>query len=214
MTEAFQPQTIVRTPSSSRPQTWNQDLTALIQQIRQGDQSAFNALYQATHPLIYGLALRILQDEAAAEDVTIEVYLQLHQQVALYNPSRGTPTAWLLTLTRSRAIDRLRRDAPHGQCESLPEPMPYQSPLPDPETQSVIGERRMMVRQALATLQQEQRQVIEIAYYAGLSHRQIADRLGQPLGTVKTRMRIGIAALRTQLEPLLDDIFETQLETA
>jgi RNA polymerase sigma-70 factor (ECF subfamily) len=92
--------------------------------------------------------------------------------------------------------------------------MACQSPLPDPEAQSVIAERRLMVRKALATLTQEQRQVIESAYYRGLSHRQIAAQLGQPLGTVKTRIRIGLAALRTQLGPLLGDVTETQLETA
>jgi RNA polymerase sigma-70 factor (ECF subfamily) len=92
--------------------------------------------------------------------------------------------------------------------------MTYQSPLPGPEAQSVIAERRMLVRKALATLTQEQRQVIEIAYYRGLSHRQIAAQLGQPLGTVKTRMRIGLASLRTQLAPLLGDALETQLEMA
>lgn len=210
MTYALQLQTTdgAREPRCS--QTWDQDLTALIQRIGQGDQLAFTTLYNATHTLVYGLALRIVRNSAAAEDVTIEVYLQVHQQAARYNPARGTPAAWLLTLTRSRAIDSMRRETPHGQCESLPEPISFPSPLPDPEAQSVVAERRVMVRKALATLTKEQRQVIEIAYYTGLSHSEIAAQLGQPLGTVKTRIRIGLNALRAQLGPLLGDAFEDE----
>jgi len=213
MTYALQQQTTVGIQRSSRFQAWDQDLSELILRIAYGDQLAFTAFYHATHAFVYGLALRMVRDRATAEDVTIEVYLQLHQQAARYNPARGTTVGWLLTLTRSRSIDRLRRDAIHGQCESLPDALPCQSPLPDPEAQSVLAERCRMVRQALATLTKEQRQVIEIAYYTGLSHRQIAAQLGQPLGTVKTRMRIGLASLRTQLDPLLGDVLETQLET-
>lgn len=196
---------------TNRAQGWEDNLTALIQQISHGDQEAFSALYHKTQTIVYGLALRIVRDRAAAEDVTIEVYMQVHQQAAGYTPSRGTPAAWLLTLTRSRAIDRLRRDAVHGHCEPLSETISAPSSLPDPETQSALAERQMIVRKALGTLTKEQRQVIEIAYFSGLSHRQIADQLGQPLGTVKSRIRIGIAALRTQLSPLLDEAFEDQL---
>ncbi len=156
------------------------------------------------------LALRIVGDRATAEDVTIEVYLQVHQQAARFDPARGTPAAWILTLTRTRAIDSLRRDVPRRRCQSLPEPIPLPSPLPNPETHSVISERRKMVRKALATLTKEQRQVLEIAYFTGLSHSQIAAQLGQPLGTVKTRIRLGLNALRNQLGPLLDDTFEVQ----
>ncbi|ETX02301.1 MAG: hypothetical protein ETSY1_04125 [Candidatus Entotheonella factor] len=208
MTYALQQQTVTGAPSSNRSQAWDQDLTELIQRMSQGDQIAFTAFYQATHTAVYGLALRIVRNQAAAEDVTIEVYLQLYQQAAGYNPARGTPAAWLLMLTRSRAVDRLRRERVHDQCEPLPEPMPFVSPRPDPEAESVMAERRVMVRKALATLTKEQRQVIEIAYYTGLSHSQIAAQLGQPLGTVKTRMRIGLNALRAQLEPLLSDELE------
>lgn len=202
MTYAFQQPTTVDAQPPSQSQVWDQDLTELLQRIAQGDQSAFTTLYHATHALVYGLALRIVRDQPEAEDVTIEVYLQVHRQAARYNPARGTPAAWLLTLTRSRAIDCLRRETVQGQRMSLPDAMPCPAPLSDPETQSVATERRIMVRKALAALSKEQRQVLEIAYYTGLSHSQIAAQLGQPLGTVKTRIRIGLAALRAQLDPL------------
>ena len=214
MSYALQQQTTARAQQSSRSEAWDQELTELIQRIGQGDQTAFTAFYNSTHAFVYGLALRIVKDRAAAEDVTIEVYLQLHQQATRYQPARGTPVAWLLTLTRSRAIDNIRRSSVHSQCEPLPETIPFPSPLPDPEAQSVMAERRTMVRKAMTTLTKEQRQVIEIAYFTVLSHSQIAAQLGQPLGTVKTRLRIGLRALRAQLCPLLNDAFESQPETA
>ena len=184
---------------------WNPELTALIQRVSQGDQLAFAALYNATRSLVYGLAVRILRDQSAAEDVTIEVYQQVYQQAGQYTSDRGTPSAWILTLTRSRAIDRLRQKTLQQQRESPLDAIAFASPLPDPETSSAANELRRAVRKALATLSKEQRQVIEIAYYTGLSHREIAAQLGQPLGTVKTRIRTGMAMLRAQLSPLLAD---------
>jgi RNA polymerase sigma-70 factor (ECF subfamily) len=187
---------------------WNPELATLIQRISQGDQQAFAALYNATRSLVYGLAVRILRDPSAAEDVAIEVYQQVYQQAGQYTSDRGTPSAWMLTLTRSRAIDRLRQQTLRQQRESPLESIAFASLLPDPETSSVANELCHAVRKALATLCQEQRQVIEIAYYAGLSHREIATQLGQPLGTVKTRIRTGMTTLRAQLGPLLADPVE------
>ena len=189
----------------SRSQNWNEELTALIQRLSHGDQLAFTALYNATHSMIYGLALKILRNQSAAEDVTIEVYLQVYQQAGQYNPQRGTPSAWLLTLTRSRAIDRLRQEVMQHQREAQLESTLFPCPFPDPEANSALTERCHMVRKALATLTKEQRQVIETAYYTGLSHTEIAAKLGQPLGTVKTRIRTGLQALRSQLSPLLNE---------
>jgi RNA polymerase sigma-70 factor (ECF subfamily) len=186
----------------------NPELTALIQRISQGDQLAFATLYDATRSLVYGLAVRIVRDQSTAEDVTIEVYQQVYQQAGQYTSDRGTPSAWLLTLTRSRAIDRLRQHTLRQQRESPLDAIAFTSPLPDPETSSVANELRRAVRNALATLSKEQRQVIEIAYYAGLSHPEIAAQLGQPLGTVKTRIRTGMMMLRAQLRPLLGDPVE------
>jgi RNA polymerase sigma-70 factor (ECF subfamily) len=186
----------------------NSELTALLQQISQGDQPAFAALYNATRSLVYGLAVRILRDPSAAEDVTIEVYQQVYQQAGQYTSDRGTPSAWMLTLTRSRAIDRLRQHTLRQQRESTLDAIACTSPLPDPEASSAANELRHAIRKALATLCKEQRQVIESAYYAGLSHREIATQLGQPLGTVKTRIRTGMTTLRAQLGPLLADPVE------
>jgi RNA polymerase sigma-70 factor (ECF subfamily) len=179
-----------------------QHLAALLARTAQGDLSALAELYDQTNTLVYSLALRILRDQDAAEDVTIEVYTQVHRQASHYDPSRGPPSAWLLTLTRSRAIDRLRTEAIRREREEALEAT-VTSPGGDPEACSATTELRRIVRRALETLTPEQREVIEIAYYSGLSHSEIAARLGQPLGTVKTRIRTGIMSLREQLRPIL-----------
>jgi RNA polymerase sigma-70 factor (ECF subfamily) len=182
-----------------------QRLATLIQHIAQGDGQALAALYDATSAHVHGLALRILRDPGAAEDVVIEVYMQVQRLASAYDASRGTPSAWLLTLVRSRAIDRLRAEALRQQREApLERAAALPSLTPDPETSSTTAELRRAVQAALLTLSPEQRQVIEIAYYAGLSHSEIATMLQQPLGTVKTRLRTGMICLRNLLRPYLD----------
>ena len=182
-------------------------LAALVGRAAEGDQMALAALYDETSALVYGLALRILRDQYAAEDVTIDVYAQVYRQVSSYDASRGTPSAWLLTLTRSRAIDRLRQEAQRRERE---EPLEATTRLPaltdGPEECSATTELRRLVQRALALLTPEQRQVIELAYYSGLSHNEIAAKLGQPLGTVKTRIRTGMLLLREDLRSLLPEV--------
>ena len=185
-------------------QTQEQRLAALIERIVHGDQQALVDLYDATSAYVYGLAVQIVQDQAAAEDVTIEVYTQIHQQASHYDASRGTPSAWLLMLTRSRALDRWRRESWRQQREEpLEAAASTPSAAPTPEEWSAERDMQRAVQSALALLSPEQRQVIEIAYYEGLSHSEIAVRLGQPLGTVKTRIRTAMIALRDLLYPLI-----------
>ena len=181
-------------------------LAALVTRAAQGDQTALAALYDETNAHVYGLALRILRDQYAAEDVTIDVYAQVCRQGASYDANRGTPSAWLLTLTRSRAIDRLRQEAQRRERE---EPLEATTRLPSliagPEEYSATTELRRLVQLALALLTPEQRQVIELAYYSGLSHNEIAAKLGQPLGTVKTGIRTVMTLLREDLRSLLTE---------
>ena len=175
------------------------ELTSLIERLSQGDQTAFAPLYDATRALVYGQALRMLRDPHAAEEVMSEVYMQVYQQAAHYSSDRGTPAAWLVMLTRSRAIDHLRCTSIAQQRKAHLETRAFPSSLPDPETCSATAELRQLVRLALAGLSQPQRQVIHLAYYTGLSHREVAAKLGQPLGTVKSRLRQGVMALRSQI---------------
>jgi RNA polymerase sigma-70 factor (ECF subfamily) len=182
----------------------DRELIALVERIAQADQTALATLYDTTNRLVYGLILRVLNDQGAAEEVLLDVYTQVWRQAANYDTGRGSPLAWLTTIARSRAIDRLRSGWQTQQRqETLDAVTDKETVTASPEEASVMSERQRIVRQALAQLSTEQREVIELAYYSGLSHSEIAAKLGQPLGTVKTRTRLGMMKLRDALGPLL-----------
>ena len=182
----------------------DQDLISLVQRVATGDQSALANLYDTTNRLVYGLVLRVLGDASSAEEVLLDVYTQVWRQAASYDASRGAPLAWLTTIARSRAIDRLRSG---WQDQRRKEPLDALGDAPggeaSPEEMTVASERQRFVREALNSLTPEQREVIELAYYSGLSHSEIAEKLNQPLGTVKTRTRLGMMKLREALAPIL-----------
>ncbi|HEU0176245.1 MAG TPA: sigma-70 family RNA polymerase sigma factor, partial [Blastocatellia bacterium] len=152
------------------------------------------------------LILRVLGDMSSAEEVLIDVYTQVWRQAASYDANRGAPLAWMATIARSRAIDRLRSG---WQDQRRKEPLDILGDTPanaaSPEETAAASERQRFVREALNLLTPEQRQVIELAYYSGLSHSEIAEKLNQPLGTVKTRTRLGMMKLREALAPLLGE---------
>ena len=189
----------------------DQELIALVQQIARNDQSALAALYDATNRLAYGLILRVLGDASTAEEVLLDVYTQVWRQAANYDTGRGSPLAWLMTIARTRAIDRLRSG---WQDKQRKEPLDLlndrETNAASPEEATVNAEMQRFVRTALGELSPEQREVIELAYYGGLSHSEIAAKLNQPLGTVKTRTRLGMIKLREALTPILSMRNETQ----
>lgn len=193
-------------PQDSREQTTrDQDWTALIKRVADGDQSALATLYDSTSRLVFGLILRVVIDRSTAEEVLLDVYTQVWRQAATYDSKRGAPLAWLMTIARTRGIDRLRSGRHENQNkESLDAIGDVSAGTDSPEAETVSSERRQLVRSALETLSAEQREVIELAYYSGLSHSEIALRLGQPLGTVKTRTRLGMMKLRDALRPLME----------
>jgi len=182
----------------------DQEWVALIQKIADGDQTALATFYDSTNRLVYGLIMRVLGDASAAEEVLLDVYTQVWRQATSYDAQRGTPLAWLTTIARSRAIDRLRAG---WQDQQRKEPLETLGEAPtsaaNPEEMTVASERQRLIRSALETLSPEQREVIELAYYSGLSHSEIASKLNQPLGTVKTRTRLGMMKLREALMPIL-----------
>jgi RNA polymerase sigma-70 factor (ECF subfamily) len=182
----------------------DRELIGLLEQIAQGEQAALGTLYDLTNRLIYGLILRVLGEASAAEEVLLDVYTQVWRQASSYDTERGSPLAWLTTIARSRAIDRLRSGWQTQQRqESLDVVTDRETGAASPEEMTVMSERQRIVRQAMAVLSPEQREVIELAYYSGLSHSEIAAKLGQPLGTVKTRTRLGMMKLRDALTPIL-----------
>ena len=171
----------------------------LVRRTAAGEHAALAELYDNSCHLVFGLALRILGDHAAAEDAVVEVYAQAWREAKSFDGRRGTASAWLLTLTRSRAIDLLRTRQRERAADPLDSAGDVPSALPNPEESASSAERDRSVRNALQTLSAEQRQAIELAYFSGFSHTEIALRLGQPLGTVKTRIRLGMLRLRELL---------------
>lgn len=171
-------------------------------QVVKGDHQAFSQLYDQSSSLLYTLALRILGNRDEAAELLQDIYLEVWKKVARYDVGRGTPMAWLVTLTRSRALDRLRTRTSKAQTvvdsKDLSTPhVPDQSPGPF-EIQADL-ELRNAVSKALAELPEAQRQALELAYYEGLSHTEIAARLNRPVGTIKTRIKLGMNKLRAAL---------------
>jgi RNA polymerase sigma-70 factor (ECF subfamily) len=182
---------------------WTEDRASdqsALRRIAQGEGDAVAELYDRHARSIYSLALRILHEPAEAEDVVQEVFSQAWRQASSYNPSRGAVAAWLLTLARSRAIDRLRarRARPHGPSdERAAGNLVDAAPLVD--AQVLSAEQIDRLRVALDELPVLQRAAIELAYFEGFTHAKIAERLEQPLGTVKTRIRLALIKLRDVL---------------
>jgi RNA polymerase sigma-70 factor (ECF subfamily) len=172
-----------------------------ISQVARGDESALASFYDATRRLVYGLAFRILGDTSAAQEVTLDVYLQVWRQARRFDSARGRVSTWLLVMARSRALDKLRvRPQESSQHEDLETLAEARSEAPSPEESAVIAQLLAHVRLTLKTLSEEQRKVIELAYFSGLSQNEIALKLNQPIGTIKTRIRSGLVKLREQLQ--------------
>jgi RNA polymerase sigma-70 factor, ECF subfamily len=174
-----------------------------LQRVAAGDAGGLGALYDRHGRAVYSLALRILGDEGDAEEVAQDVFAQAWRRAGQYNQARGTVAAWLLVMARTRAIDRFRarRVRPEGRVQDDADLTLQQLPAtsPDAASEMMAAERGLRVRRALEDLPFLQRVAIELAYFEGLSQREIAERLEQPLGTVKTRMRLGLLKLRDAL---------------
>ena len=174
---------------------------ALLDRIVARDERAVAELYDAHSRLLYGLILRILRDRSEAEEVLQEVYVLVWTRAETYNVSLGSPVAWLVRIARNRAIDRLRANSVRLRAvESAPLPEAAASP----ETQAAASEQQRAVVRALEALPPDQRLLIEHAYFEGLTQSELADRFKLPLGTVKTRIRSGMIALRQHLSQMAE----------
>jgi RNA polymerase sigma-70 factor, ECF subfamily len=171
-----------------------EDASRLMERVRAGDADAFEALYDRYHRLVYGLALRVLADRGAAEDVTQAVFLKIWDRPALFRG--GNFAAWLARVTRNRAFDAVRARSVRAEGD-FPASMPVDEALEEVAIAHLDGAR---VRDALAQLPPEQREPIELGFFGGVTHQEIARRIGLPLGTVKTRIRTGLRRLRNALE--------------
>jgi|SRR5262245_14509480 len=169
----------------------------LIQRIAARDAGAAGELYDRHSRLLFSLVLHILRDRSEAEEILQEVFVAVWTRAETYDAALGSPAGWLVGIARHRAIDRLRATA------RRPETVEVQPWLPDtsddPETSAAFCERRDAIAHALDTLPRDQRELIEQAYFLGLTQSELSERHQLPLGTVKTKMRSGLVLLRQQL---------------
>jgi len=172
----------------------------LIRQTANQDREAFSQLYDRFSSLVYTLAMRMLRMSSDAEDLLQEVFVQVWHQANRYSEERGSPEAWIVNIARSRAIDKLRSIRRMERSFILTDDPAKAESSDNVESSAAESETKLTMNSALANLPEAQREVLVLAYFDGLSQSEIADRLKEPLGTVKTRMRSGIQRLRDLLE--------------
>jgi RNA polymerase sigma-70 factor, ECF subfamily len=177
------------------------DWAAVIALVARGDEAALAQFYDGTSRGVFGLIFRMVGEVSVAEDIALEVYMQVWRTAQTYTPSRGSVTAWLITLARSRAIDWIRSGQARSrqQTQDLKKIPELRDSAPSPELAWMESDRAEAVQRALAALPEEQRQAIELSYFEAMSHSEIAQRLAQPLGTVKSRIRAGMSRMRELL---------------
>ena len=190
---------------------------ALVRRMRAGDQRALSEFYDRWFPVVNCLVSRMVKSATDVEDVVEETFWQAWRQADRFAEDRGSVQTWLLTIARSRALDRLRslKRRREDSIDDVSSPASSaiassaESALPpsssDPSLSAELQERRVLVREALAELPREQREVLELGYFGGLSQSEIAEQTGQPLGTVKTRMRLALLKLRDRLSVLREE---------
>ena len=178
---------------SAAPNATTPDL-ALVTAIRSGDQGAMASLYDRYSSIVYSVALRVLQDTGAAEDVLQDIFMRLWRNPGAFDASRGNMAAWLAVIARHRAIDALRRRRPENDIENV-----IVSVEPDLASEADRSRAMVKVREALQAMPGTQRSALEMAYFEGLTHVEIAEKTGEPLGTIKTRIRSGLLSLRKVL---------------
>ena len=179
----------------------------LLERVERGEEAALERLYDAYSPVLYGIAYRISGERSDAEEIVLDSFVQVWRDARRFRAERGSVIAWLTTICRSRALDLVRArgrrarvldQASLGEPESAPG---MGTEVPAAERRLESSEQRRVVADALRGLPEPQREAIQLAYYDGLSHSEIAERLGEPLGTIKTRVRLAMEKLRDALKP-------------
>lgn len=188
-----------RSTTNGRP--LEKDWVALVRSMATGNQLALRDLYGRSYRLVFTLTMRITSDRTIAEELTVDVFHEAWRRAASYDPANGTVLGWLMNLARSRAIDRLRFEQRKKRIDPRPEASGATSEASDIAESTSATERVLQVRAAVAALSPGERQAIETAYFMELTHAEAAARLGEPLGTIKTRIRSGLAKLRVALAP-------------
>ena len=175
-------------------------LKAAMRQLARGDRSALEEIYRATSAKLFGICLRILQDEKEAEDALQDVYLTLWRRADRYDAERASPIAWLATFARNRAVDRLRTGKVRGNAVAQDAAAPIADDSPLADAMMIDAEREARIHACLETLDDAPRTAIRTAFFEGRTYAELAERSNVPLGTMKSWVRRGLARLRTCLE--------------
>jgi RNA polymerase sigma-70 factor (ECF subfamily) len=186
-----------RTRSAPGGEAFSRRVGELVDGIARASEDDLSLLYDLTATRVFGLALRILRNEADAQEVTLDVYTRVWRRASSYDAARGSAWTLMVLITRNLAIDRLRSRRSHSAAEGSEELLKDLEWMGDsPEGQLEAAEARERIRRVFQGLPEEQREVLKLAFFEGLTHSEAAARLGEPLGTVKTRIRGGLARLR------------------
>jgi RNA polymerase sigma-70 factor, ECF subfamily len=177
----------------------NSELAELLKACSLGDEGAFAELYDATAPRLFGLVLRTVRDRAQAEEVTQEAYLDIWRNSSRFDPDRGSALGWLMTIGHRKAVDRVRSAEAAGRRDTAYEAREQATPFDQTVDEAHRNLDAQRVRRAMDTLTETQRGALELAYFGGYTHREVAAMLKLPLGTAKTRIRDGLVRLRDQL---------------
>lgn len=171
----------------------------LVGSIATGDQLALHALYERSHRLVFTLIVRITRSRETAEELTVDVFHDVWRRAGRYDPADGTVLGWIMNQARSRAIDRLRFEQRKKRVDAGPGDPPPAHEAPSSEETLELKQQRRLVQSAVASLAPGERAAIEAAFFSELTHAEVAARLNEPLGTVKTRIRAGLQKLRQAL---------------
>jgi RNA polymerase sigma-70 factor (ECF subfamily) len=178
--------------------------------IQRGDADALSQLYDRYNGIIKALALRIIHNDTEADDLLQEVFMEIWNQAKNFSPTKGKPLGWMVTLTRRRAIDALRKKQAYARAEERLQAQPEQQPLAWVQNSTAedirLGDTRALMAKVISSLPEAQQQVIDLAFFQGMSQREIAANTNIPLGTVKTRLELGLKKIYDSLKELKDEL--------
>jgi len=185
--------------NKSKPPVSEAEWVALVRSVAEGNQGALHALYQRTHRLVFTLIVRITANRETAEELTLDVFHDVWRRAARYDPADGTVLGWIMNQARSRAIDRIRFDRRKKRLDPAAEDPIAETETPDVCDLVAVKQQSQALRCALSLLTPQEREAIETAFFSELTYAEVAARLNQPLGTIKTRIRSGLQKLRHAL---------------
>src|SRR5690606_30552171 len=176
------------------------DWLQLVRLVGHGDQDALHSLYERTHHIVFTLMVRLTHDRETSEELTVDVFHDVWRRASSYDPDNGTVVGWIMNQARSRAIDRIRFENRKKRVNPYPHAPADDESRADPHVVADMSQRGLVLREALTVLNRSEREAIEIAFFGDCTYAEVAERLNEPIGTIKTRVRSGLGKLRRALE--------------